>query len=402
MIKIEKSKSGIFTLKHNNKYIHSKYDPIGESKILINKYEDLIKESVVVVYGLGLGYHINEILSRNPSIEIYVFEGSKEIINICKELNNKIFTMKRVKIISDLNYNFYSIFMEIIKNVKDIIIHKPSLEIIKDSNYELYKIINNYTISKESVDESGLLEYNYIKNLKSDYEDIQILIDKFSKNDKPFIITSAGPSLDNELNLLNKNRNKFIIITVGTSLNALMCNNIKPDIIVIIDGKEDVAKQLQGFENEKIPLCFLSTASRWAVSSYNGPKYIFFNSKDEANIVIETGKTVAVAAISIALHCNAKEIVLLGQDLAFLNGKSHTNTYERIYGSKDNPIVNKYNKLVKGIDGTMIETTKGYIYFKEQIERLIELNRNVKFINCSKGAFIKGAKHMKFKQYIYK
>lgn len=402
MIKIEKSKSGIFTLKHNNKYIHSKYDPIGESKILINKYEDLIKESVVVVYGLGLGYHINEILSRNPSIEIYVFEGSKEIINICKELNNKIFTMKRVKIISDLNYNFYSIFMEIIKDVKDIIIHKPSLEIIKDSNYELYKIINNYTISKESVDESGLLEYNYIKNLKSDYEDIQILIDKFSKNDKPFIITSAGPSLDNELNLLNKNRNKFIIITVGTSLNALMCNNIKPDIIVIIDGKEDVAKQLQGFENEKIPLCFLSTASRWAVSSYNGPKYIFFNSKDEANIVIETGKTVAVAAISIALHCNAKEIVLLGQDLAFLNGKSHTNTYERIYGSKDNPIVNKYNKLVKGIDGTMLETTKGYIYFKEQIERLIELNRNVKFINCSKGAFIKGAKHMKFKQYIYK
>lgn len=400
MIKVEKSRSGAYTIKYNNKYIHSKYDPIKECTVLINKYEYLFQDSIVVVYGLGLGYHVEEILKRNPMIKIYVFEDSNEIIKVCKTINSKIFNLKNVKIISSLQKNFYDLFIKSIQDVQDIIIHKPSLEIIKDDNFKLYRVINNYIISKEAVDKSGLLEENYIQNLNINYKNIKDLINKFLNKNKKFVITAAGPSLDYELKFLRENKDKFIIITVGTALNALMNNDIRPSIIVIIDGKEAVANQLKGFENETIPLCFLSTASRWAVKTYNGPKYMFFNSKDEDDIVIETGKTVAVAAMSIALHCGAKEIVMLGQDLAYLNGKSHTNTYEEIYGHKDEPIINKNNKLIKSVDGTMLETTKGYIYFKEQIERLIELNKNVKFINCSKGAFINGAIHMNFKEYV--
>ncbi|KGM92777.1 hypothetical protein Z968_13210 [Clostridium novyi A str. 4552] len=400
MIKFEKSKQGVLTLKYDNKYIHSKYDPIKESSILIDKYENLVKKSVVVVYGIGLGYHIDEILLRNPKAKIYVFDGNKELINVCKKENHVLFENYNIKIISKENKKFYSIFRYVIDKVEDIIVHKPSLETIKYSDYELYSVINNYIISKESVDESGLLKENYIQNLNIKYKNIKNLINKFLNENKTFVITAAGPSLDDELKILRENKEKFIIITVGTALNALMNNDIRPDIVVIIDGKEVVAKQLDGFKNEQIPLCFLSTASRWAVKEYNGPKYIFFNSKDEDEIVIETGKTVAVAAMSIAIQCGAKKIVLLGQDLAYLNGKSHTNTYETIYGCKDNPTINKYNKFVKGIYGYKLETTSGYIFFKEQIERIIDINKDVKFINCSKGAFIKGATHMEFKNYI--
>lgn len=400
MIEFEKSKSGVLTLKYNNKYIHSKYDPTKESNIFIDKYQNLLKKSVVVVYGIGLGYHINEILLRNPKATIYIFDGNQELINACKKENNKLFNSNNIKIISKENKSFYNIFREVINKVEDIIVHKPSVETIKDSDYELYKLINNYIISKKAVDDSGLLKENYIENLKVKYENIKYLIDNFSDENRTFVITSAGPSLDNELKILRENREKFVIITVGTALNALMKNDIEPNIIVIVDGKEEVAKQLKGFENLQIPLCFLSTASRWAVKNYNGPKYMFFNSEDEDDIVIETGKTVAVAAMSIAIQCGSKEIVMLGQDLAYLNGKSHTNTYESIYGYKDNPIINKYNKFVKGIDGFMLNTTSGYIYFKEQIERLIDINKNVNFINCSKGAFIEGAIHMEFKNYI--
>ncbi|KEH88689.1 MULTISPECIES: motility associated factor glycosyltransferase family protein [Clostridium] len=400
MIKVEEIRNGVYTIKYNNKYIHSRYNPIKECTVLINKYEYLIQDSVVIVYGLGLGYHVEEILRRNPMIKIYVFEGSNEIIKVCKTINSKIFDTKNVKIISSSQENFYDLFIKKLNGVQDIIIHKPSLEIIKDSNFKLYSVINNYIISKQSVDQSGLLEENYIQNLNINYKNIKYLINKFLNKNKKFVITAAGPSLDYELELLKKNKEEFILVSVGAALRTLNQNNIKPDIIVIIDASPLIENQLKGFEDEQIPLCFLSTASRWAVKNYNGPKYMFFNSKDEDNIVIETGNTVAVAAMSIALHCGAQEIVMIGQDLAYLNGKSHTNTYEEIYGHKDEPIINKNNKLVKSVDGTMIETTKGYIYFKEQIERLIELNKNVKFINCSKGAFINGAKHMEFKDYI--
>ncbi|EDS76681.1 protein of unknown function [Clostridium botulinum C str. Eklund] len=400
MIEFEKSKSGLITLKYNNKYIHSKYNPIKESKVLIDKYKDLIKKDTVVVYGIGIGYHINEILLRNPNAEIYIVDGNEDLINACKKENNILFHKSNIKIISKKNEKIYSVLREVIKNVEGIVVHKPSLETIREVDYKLYKLINNYIISREAVDDSGLLKENFIENLKTKYNNIKKLIEQFSNSNKTFVITAAGSSIDNEIEVLKRHRERFIVITVGTALNVLMNYKIKPDIIVIVDGKKVVAKQLKSFENEEIPLCFLSTASRWAVKNYNGPKYMFFNSEGEDDIIIETGKTVAVAAMSIAVHCGAKEIIMLGQDLAYLNGKSHTSTYEEIYGWKDSPTINKYNKLVKGIDGSMLETTSGYIYFKEQIERLIEINKDVKFINCSKGAFIEGAEHIELEKYI--
>ncbi|KEH98106.1 motility associated factor glycosyltransferase family protein [Clostridium massiliodielmoense] len=400
MIKLECIKENLYTIKYNNKYIHSKFNPIIESERFISRYKYIENKKNIVVYGLGLGYHIETIIKVNNTAKIYIFEANNKIIEICKKIKPYLFKNKNIKIIK-YNDKFYNLFKNYLDTCEEFIVHKPSLYTIKDINYKLYNVINNYVIAYESTNElKEQLIQNYSENLKVDYNNIINLVNKFKNKKKKFIITAAGPSLDYELEFLKQSRDSFIIVTVGTALNALMNNNICPDIIVIIDGKKGVANQLKGFENLQIPLCFLSTASRWAVKNYSGPKYMFFNSEDKDDIIIETGKTVAVAAMSIAIHCGAKEIVMLGQDLAYLDGKSHTNTYEDIYGLKDDPIINKNNKFVTGIDSSQLNTTSGYIYFKEQIEKLIETNSNVQFINCSKGAFIRGAKHMEFEQYI--
>ena len=400
MISLEKSKVGVYTLKYNNKYIHSKYDPINEAKKFIENNKGLVTKDNVVIYGLGLGYHIEELLKVNKNSNVYVFEWNKALIKYCKEVNESLFNIKNVNIITD-NNNFFEFLGEKLNEVEDILIHTPSLETIKENNVKLYNLIKNYKIAKHSIEvNSELLMENYKNNLNTDYKEIKELINSFSKINKPYIVTAAGPSLDRELEFLKRNREDFVVVAVGSSLRALMNNNIKPDIISIIDGKEDVAKQLKDYEESGIPLCFLSTASRWAVNNYKGPKYMFFNRVGENEIVIDTGKTVAVSCISIALKCGAKEIILLGQDLAYLNGKSHTSTYEKTYGQEDSPIINNNCKLVKGIDGTMLKTTEGYLYFKEQIEKIISRNKQVKFINCSKGAFIEGAEHIEFSNYL--
>lgn len=402
MIKLECIRDNLYTIKYNNKYIHSKFNPVKESERFIARYKYIQSKKNIVVYGLGLGYHIETIIKINDTAKIYIFEANDEIIEVCKKIKPHLFKNKNIKIIK-YNGEFYNLFKNYLDTCEEFIVHKPSLHTIKDINYKLYNVINNYVIAYESTNElKEQLIQNYNENLKVDYSNIIDLLNKFkSKNkNKKFVITAAGPSLDYELKFLKSSRDSFVIVTVGTALNALMNNNICPDVIVIIDGKIGVANQLKGFENLQIPLCFLSTASRWAVKNYRGPKYMFFNSEDEDEIFIETGKTVAVAAMSIAIHCGAKEIVMLGQDLAYLDGKSHTNTYEGIYGLKDDPIINKNNKFVTGIDGSKLNTTSGYIYFKEQIEKLIETNPDVQFINCSKGAFIRGANHMEFEQYI--
>ncbi|AGF58282.1 hypothetical protein B0P06_003403 [Clostridium saccharoperbutylacetonicum] len=405
MMNIEKSKSGLVTAKFNNKYIHSKYDPIKESKQFIQQNMELIKDKAnILLYGIGLGYHISEIINNmNNEATLYVFDLNDELVEYAEEFNPKIFQCNNVKIVNSKFEDFYNYFSEAVDLTGDLIVHRASLETIKEKNEKFYNLIFDYCEVKKSMkDESlnKLLDDNFKENMNHNYPAIDELINELKSN-KTYIVTAAGPSLDLELCLVKEHREKFNIISVGSSLKSLMSNGIKPDAIVILDGKEVVRMQLAGYENEDIPLCFSSSASRWAVNSYNGPKFIF-NTGKENEISIKTRGTVAVSAIDIAIKCNAKEIIFLGQDLAFIDGKSHTETFEKVYGFKDNVKNDHKNKEVRGVNGSMLPTTQGYMMFKNKIESLIFENEEIKFINCSMGAQIKGTIHMSFKDYISK
>lgn len=311
-----------------------------------------------------------------------------------------------VKIIDSADDKFYEKLAECLDKSQDIITHKASLDTIQFSNELLYNLINDYSIVRQSQSSKyneeliKLGKENCENNKKQSYKSIGEFVDLYKHSVKPYVITASGPSLDDELELLKENREKFNIISVGSSFRALMNKGIRPDAVIIIDGKEIVKKQFEGYENEDIPLCFSSTASKWAVESYKGPKYMF-NITDEDDMRIATRGTVAVAAIDISVKCGAKIVIFLGQDLAFIGDKSHTETFEKVYGFEDNSKQTYKNKVVKAVDGGVISTTQGYISFKNKIESLIRNNTYVKFINCSKGAFINGADHVDF-DYIIK
>jgi len=407
MIELEKAKSGLMTVKYDNKYIHSKYDPIREGQQFADGNIELLSKSIIAVYGLGLGYHIDSIVKKmNSSSILYVFEYNMELVKYCREINSKVFNYKNVKIIDGDDDKFYEKLAECLDKSQDIITHKASLDTIRFSNELLYNLINDYSMARQfqfskcNEELIKLGEENYEVNKKQNYRSIGEFVDLYKDSVKPYVITASGPSLDDELELLKENREKFNIISVGSSFRALMNKGIRPDAVVIIDGKEIVKKQFEGYENENIPLCFPATASRWTVELYKGPKYMF-NITDNDDIKIATRGTVAVAAMDIAVKCGAKMVIFLGQDLAFIGDKSHTETFEKVYGFVDNSKLVYKNKVVKSVDGGVISTTQGYISFKNKIESLIRNNTHIKFINCSKGAFINGAEHVNF-DYIIK
>jgi len=221
MIQLEKSKMGLFTAKFNNKYIHSKYDPIRESKQFIQENMNLIKDkSNILLYGIGLGYHVNEIINNMSDGSIlFIFELNDMLIKYSKEVNPNIFKHKNVKIIDGKNISFYNKFSEILGMVGDLIIHKGSLETIKDLNEHFYNLINDFCDvrkSKLDEDQNKLLDDNFNENMSHNYPIINEFINKFSNSNKPYIVTAAGPSLDFELDLVKKYRDKFNIISVGS------------------------------------------------------------------------------------------------------------------------------------------------------------------------------------------
>jgi len=389
MCELEKTKSNDFTLKYNRKYIHSKYDPIREAVQFAESNINLLNKDKILVYGIGLGYHIVEILRKTKAV-IYVFEWNEQLIKYCKKVHKDIFENKQIRIVDKSNKDFYKLLSKTLGETKDLLIHKPSLETIKVENEELYNLLNDFSNKKQLVrineKSNDRYEENYRANIKIQHKNIIEFIKRIKKERKTILITAAGPSLDNELDILKNNREKFIVFTVGSALRTIIENDIYPDAIFLIDGDKEMENQFNGFEDLNIPLCFSAYASKEAVKIYNGPKYIFNNKEDE--IQITTGGTVAVAALDIATKCLPKEIVFLGQDLALIDGKNHTKSYEKMHVDKKE---NQY-KLIDfpGIDGGMVKTIQSYILFKNTIEKIIKHNSNIRFINCSKGVLIKG------------
>lgn len=399
MCKLEKTKSNNFTLRYDGKYIHSKYDPVKEAAQFAENNIKLLKKDKILIYGIGLGYHIVEILKSTHGI-IYIFEWNKKLIKYCKEVHKDIFEKDNIKIFDKNNKNFYDLLSKTLEETKDLMIHRPSLETIKEENEELYNLLNDFLIKKQlaKINENSNDKYaeNYKTNMQSKYNNIIEFIDKMKNKNETIIITASGPSLDDELDILKNNRKNFIIFTVGSSLRTVIENQIVPDAVFLIDGGPEIKNQFIGFENLNIPLCFSAYASKEAIAIYNGPKYIFNDREEELQII--TGGTVAVAALDIAIKCNPKNIIFLGQDLALINGKNHTKAYETIHTDKNE---NQYKLIeVPGVDGRMVKTIQSYILFKNSIERIIKLNKNIRFINCSKGIYIKGSKTMKFEDYV--
>lgn len=400
MYELEKAKNGNYTLKYDGKYIHSKYNPIKEAEQFINSNMELLQKDKIVVYGIGLGYHINEILKNTKGI-IYLFEWNTKLIQYCEKVNKNIFENNSVRLIDKSNKDFYKLLSKILGETKDLFIHKPSLETIKEENEELYNLLNDFSIKKQLVEINKESSYkydeNYKLNTKGNYHEITKFIEEIKSKNKSIIITAAGPSLDSQLKYLKENRNKFIVFTVGSALRTVIESKIYPDAIFLIDGSSEMKRQFIGFENLNVPLCFSAYASNEAVAIYNGPKYIF-NDKDDSKYEVDTGGSVAVAALSIAVKCNPKEIIFLGQDLALIEGKNHVDSYKKMHNDRKDC---EYRLIeVDGVDGEKVKTMRAYILFRNSIERIIKANTNIRFINCSKGIVIKGTQSVDFKLHL--
>lgn len=428
---VEDTKDGYHTFRYNNNgkkiYINSKYNVKNEVDMLLSNI-DFSKDSLFVVYGIGMGYHIKELIKRSSSkSKIFVIEPSLEILNtylrnenlldiakskvslfygddqnIIAKMNPDIFSFS----ILPLSINYIPVIMLSYQAIYGEWIEKINKRIIDLFKHAMFNVGND-------VEDTIIGLQNNFNNIKELIQSpsIEILKDKYT--DMPAIIVSAGPSLDKNIEELKNVKGKALILAVDAVISTLTKHDIIPDAIFSI---ERGIKTYEAFYKNNVvddDIVFIGppVVTKEILDKLEQNKKLLCLKQDEKinewinddilceNRLLKMGTSCAHIALAYAKYVNANPIVFIGQDLAFTKeGVTHSEFVEikeKVGNSND-------IYYVKGIDGDMLPTNYAFRNFLIFLETAIAQDNSGRlYIDATEGgAFKHGTQIMKLKEVI--
>ncbi|EQA3436898.1 6-hydroxymethylpterin diphosphokinase MptE-like protein [Campylobacter coli] len=251
----------------------------------------------------------------------------------------------------------------------------------------------------------------FLQNIPSMLESIpfqRILSQRKNKFDNA-IVVSAGPSLTKQLPLLKAYQDKAVIFCADGALSMLEKEGIIPDYVTNLDFTDLAMKFFQNKENLKQSIIALECATHPnIVRSLNAENcmivlrnkalYQRFNLNDFG--YIDTGTHVSHFSYTLALALGFKNIIMIGQDLAFdEEGNSHSKGFsygEQFNGEKTVPTLKAQAYAGKGEVLTHITWND----YRIKLEYLFACNeQKAKFYNATEGgARINFTEELSFKE----
>ncbi|EQB8862993.1 motility associated factor glycosyltransferase family protein [Campylobacter jejuni] len=251
----------------------------------------------------------------------------------------------------------------------------------------------------------------FLQNIPSMLESIpfqRILSQRKNKFDNA-IVVSAGPSLTKQLPLLKAYQDKAVIFCADGALSMLEKKGIVPDYVTNLDFTDLAMKFFQNKENLKQSIIALECATHPnIVRSLNAENcmivlrnkalYQRFNLNDFG--YIDTGTHVSHFSYTLALALGFKNIIMIGQDLAFdEEGNSHSKGFD--FGEKFSGEENIDKLKVTAYAGKgEVLTHITWNDYRIKLEYLFACNeQKAKFYNATEGgARINFTEELSFKE----
>ncbi|EAJ3864661.1 motility associated factor glycosyltransferase family protein [Campylobacter jejuni] len=293
-----------------------------------------------------------------------------------------------------VNNVYYKKFYEDIWHKADKLCEKNIEVIVRNLNSSLHIAFECYS--------------HLLQNIPSMLESIpfqRILSERKNKFENA-IVVSAGPSLAKQLPLLKAYQDKAVIFCADGALSMLEKEGIIPDYVTNLDCRDLAMKFFQNKEN-KTSLNVLSCATHPSLVHFldnksvilrDDPLYQRFNLNDFG--YIDTGTHVSHFSYTLALALGFKNIIMIGQDLAFdEEGNSHSKGFsygEQFSGEKTVPTLQVPAYAGKGEVLTHITWND----YRIKLEYLFACNdQKAKFYNATEGgARINFTEELSFKE----
>ena len=331
--------------------IHSAFDPLRDAERAVASF-DPAKKGIIVVLGLGLGYHLRLLSDRFPDRTVIAIEHDRELVDIVRRECPE--NLSGAAVICDEN-DLPSIFEQFdVSSFRGFALftHRPSYSLSSVFYDTIVTEMNRYVSSKIS-DLLTRFEFeekwavNILSNLPMVFKE-SCVGDFFGAfKGRPGIIVSAGPSLKKNAALLAELSDKALITCVDTPFKVLFKMGISPHIVMSLDAQKYSVRHFLGIADTRPYLLsdlvscpkvgaiykgrvIASTTSKYydnaqgTVSRETTPLVDWIERYVPQIGDVQSGGSVATSLFDFLLNAGCDPIILVGQDLAYTGREIHT------------------------------------------------------------------------------
>ncbi|KAF1081476.1 MAG: hypothetical protein GQF41_2282 [Candidatus Rifleibacterium amylolyticum] len=429
---VEPAKNGDMTLaiKQDDKVyqIHSRYDPRREAKqqVLGKK---LVNPKILVVLGLGLGYHVQACLEELKDSNLFIVVIEKDVEAFRAAMTNvdmsDLLNSEKIRwVIGVPEEEGYAVLHDMVKQagvtlqlfLKTLqIFDHPVLDkvhgdyhrhMLKCFREAAHAIIFNYGNCPQ---DSMIGVENIMKNLATIIRNpgVKDLYGAFKG--RPGIIVSTGPSLDKNIDELKNALGSAVVIAADSALRILHKHDITPHAAVSLERIMHVATmfgELPEDYKEKIWLAATPVIRKEAYDAWSGPTFMIYRAFahfDWLNMpkgTLLVGPSCSNMAFKVLEAMGCDPIILVGQDCSFKSAeKTHADDAPAVTNLK---LKEKDLIKVKGNYQDFVFTNQIYDMFRRGFVTDLATYRGTCINATEGGAYIEGTVLMTLREAIEK
>ncbi|MFL0555187.1 MULTISPECIES: motility associated factor glycosyltransferase family protein [Paenibacillus] len=393
-------------------YLHSKYDPeIEAEKWITNLSNNGTLTDQVLLFGIGMGYFLEALLGSQEVKRITVLEPDVQAFNALLRHRNlqTLLSDDKIKLMAVGDHEL--ILAELAETITKTMsgelsivappvyqrLHPDKLKSLREKVQEsvINDLSNNQTFEKF---QKTWLE-NILRNIPFTVKYPSVLSLKNVLKGGNVVIVGSGPSLEIDVHYLKDLKKKCFIIAAGSSIQALQHFEIDPDLVVTMDGGRANSLVFRRVDSTRSPLVFITQTYFEVLDSYHNDlafatfvedpvsEYLY---RDQGVPRFRATASVTGTALQLANYLGAKQIIMIGQDLSYPEGKFYSAGVNHLSEATKSNALKVANDWVDNVHGGKNRSTPVMTLTRKNIEmniKALEL-KGIRVINSSRGGAV--------------
>ena len=364
-----------------------------------------------VVFGLGLGLHLDPLRTFTGCAELIIVEPNFD------NLYHSLFVIDWCALFEQAGQNGCAIHLVLDKDQDSIASHlrmlirlgNPALidgvyvyqhygsSLLTEAHQAFNRDYSFHVLGLGFLEDEMVMMANSVANLK--LTTVRVLTSQQLPRSEPVLICGGGPSIDGDLEVIAAQRDRAIVVSMGSGLRTLLAAGIRPHMHVETENHPINSGNVQRIAGEfglaGITLLGAATVQPSMTKLFDDvilyfresqcPSVLFGAGSDSMGT---SGPTVANAALVTLAHMGFREIYLFGTDMGSRVADNYhsANTYIGLgksvewAGSARLPIPANFGGEV--VVETILE------WSRHGLEIVLKMNPGIHCVNCSDGARI--------------